>query len=95
MREKWRLLTEVSRTSGHNSSVCHADSFAAQDKSSKCRFPRCALQTSPYDVRIATKIGTACTYYREILTVRALRSSRTTEYYVVLNLRTIEKRKDD
>ena len=35
-----------------------------------------------------------CTYYREILTVRALRSSRTIEYYVLLSLRTIEKRKD-
>ena len=33
-------------------------------------------------------------YYREILTVRALRSSRTIEYYVLLSLRTIEKRKD-
>ena len=31
---------------------------------------------------------------REILTVRALRSSRTIEYYVLLSLRTIEKRKD-
>ena len=38
------------------------------------------LQTSPYDVRITTKIGTTCTYYREILTARARapRSSRTT-----------------
>ena len=33
-------------------------------------------------------------YYREILTVRALRSGRTIEYYVLLSLRTIEKRKD-
>ena len=32
-------------------------------------------------------------YYWEILTVRALRSGRTIEYYV-LSLRTIEKRKD-
>ena len=38
--------------------------------------------------------STTCTYYREILTVRALRSSRTIEYYVLLSLRTIEKRKD-
>ena len=52
------------------------------------------LQTSPYDVRITTKIGITCTYYREILTARALQSSRTTEYYVPLHLRTIEKRKD-
>ena len=36
-----------------------------------------ALQTSPYNVRKTTKISTTCTYYREILTVRALRSSRT------------------
>ena len=50
--------------------------------------------TSPYDVRKTTKISTTCTYYREILTVRALRSSRTIEYYVLLSLRTIEKRKD-
>ena len=42
---------------------------AAQDNSSKCRFPRSALQTSPYDVRKTTKISTTCTYYREILTV--------------------------
>ena len=41
-----------------------------------------------------TKIRTTCTYYREILTVHALRSSRTVEYYVLLSLRTIEKRKD-
>ena len=58
---------------------------AAQEHSSKCRFPRSALQTSPYDVRKTTKISTTCTYYREILTVRALRSSRTIEYYVLLS----------
>ena len=29
------------------------------------------------------KISTTCTYYREILTVRAPRSSRTIEYYVL------------
>ena len=92
--KKWRLLAEVSQTSGHDSSVSRANSFAAQDKSSKCRFPRSALQTSPYDVRITTKLSLTCTYYREILTLRALQSSRTTEYYVLLNLRTIEKRKD-
>ena len=69
---------------------------AAEDHSSKCRFPRSALQfqTSPYDVRKTTKISTACTYNRELLTVGALRSSRTIEYYVLLSLRTIEKRKD-
>ena len=67
---------------------------AAQHQSSKCCFPRSALQTSPYGVRKTTKISTTCTYYREILTVRALRSSRTIEYYVLLSLRTIEKRKD-
>ena len=67
---------------------------AAQDQSSKCRFPRSALQTSPYDVRKTTKISTTCTYYREILTVRALRGSRTIEYYVPLSFRTIEKRND-
>ena len=80
--------------SGHDSSVCRPNGFAAQDQSSKCRFPRSALQTSPYVVRKTTKISTTCTYYREILTVRALRSSRTIEYYVLLSLRTIEKRKD-
>ena len=80
--------------SGHDSSVCRPNGFAAQDQSSKCRFPRSALQTSPYDVRKTTKISTTCTYYREILTVLALRSSRTIEYYVLLSLRTIEKRKD-
>ena len=42
------------------------------DYSSKCRFPRSALQTSPYDVRKTTKLSTTCTYYREILTVWAL-----------------------
>ena len=47
-----------------------------------------------YDDRKNTKISTTCTYYREILTVRALRSSRTIEYYVLLSFRTIEKRKD-
>ena len=81
--------------SGHDSSVCRPIGFAAQDQSSKCRFhQRSALQTSPYDVRKTTKICTTCTYYREILTVWALRSSRTIEYYVLLSLRTIEKRKD-
>ena len=82
--------------SGHDSSVCrpNVNGFAAQDQSSKWRFPRSALQTSPYDVRKTTKLSTTCTYYREILTVRALRSSRTIEYYVLLSLRTIEKRKD-
>ena len=45
-------------------------------------------------LRKTTTISTTCTYYREILTVRALRSSRTIEYYVLLSLRTIEKRKD-
>ena len=80
--------------SGHDTSVCRPNGFAAQDQSSKCRFPRSALQTSPYDDRKNTKISTTCMYYREILTVRALRSGRTTEYYVLLSLRTIEKRKD-
>ena len=80
--------------SRHDSSVCRPNGFAAQDQSSKCRFPRSALQTSPYDDRKNTKISTTCMYYREILTVRALRSSRTIEYYVLLSLRTIEKRKD-
>ena len=60
-------------------SPCRPNGFAAQDQSSKCRFPRSALQTSPYDVRKNTKISTTCTYYREILAVRALRSSRTIE----------------
>ena len=78
----------------HDSSNCRQNGFAAQDQSSKCWFPRSALQTSPYDDRKNTKISTTCTYYREILTVRALRSSRTIEYYVLLSLRTIEKRKD-
>ena len=79
---------------GHDSSVCRPNGVAAQDQSSKCRFPRSALQTSLYDDRKNTKISTTCTYYRENLTVRALRSSRTIEYYVLLSLRTIEKRKD-
>ena len=57
-------------------------------------FSAVCATTSPYDVRKTTKISTTCTYYREILTVRALRSSRTIEYYVLLSLRTIEKRKD-
>ena len=80
--------------SGHDNSVCRPNGFAAQDQSSKCRFPWSVLQTSPYDDRKNTKLSTTCTYYREILTVRALRSSRTTEYYVLLSLRTIEKWKD-
>ena len=52
---------------------------AAQDNSSKCRIPRCVLQTSPYDVRKTTKISTTCrlsirtcvfcTYYRELRTI--------------------------
>ena len=57
-------------------------------------FPRSALQTSPPDDRITTKICTTCTYYREILSLRTLRSGRTIEYCVLMNLRTIEKRKD-
>ena len=79
--------------SGHDSSVCRPNGFAAQDQSSKCRFPAVCATTAPYDVRKTTKICTTCTYYREILTVRALRSSRTIEYYVLLSLRAIEKRK--
>ena len=47
-----------------------------------------------HDDRKNTKMSTTCTYYREILTMRALRSNRTIEYYVLLSLRTIEKRKD-
>ena len=94
--KKWRPLGKCRRhqDSGHDSSVCRPNGFAAQDKSSKCHFPQSALQTSPYDVRKTTKISTTCTYYREILTVRALRSSRTIEYYVLLSLHTTEKRKD-
>ena len=57
-------------------------------------FPRSALQTSPPDDCISTKICTTCTYYREILSLRTLRSGRTIEYFVLMNLRTIEKRKD-
>ena len=37
---------------------------------------------------------TARSAYQEMLTLRALQSGRTTEYYVLLNLCTIEKRKD-
>ena len=95
-REKWRWIAQVSRTSAadHDSSVSRANSFALQDESSKCRFPRCALQTSPHDNLLITKICTTCTYYREILSLPALWSGRTIEYCVLLNLRTIEKRKD-
>ena len=57
-------------------------------------FSAVCATTSPYDDRKTTKISTTCTYYREISTVRTLRSSRTIEYYVLLSLRTIEKRKD-
>ena len=57
-------------------------------------FSAVCATTSPYYVRKTTQISTTCTYYREILTVRALQSSRTIEYYVLLSLRTIEKRKD-
>ena len=57
-------------------------------------FPRSALQTSPPDHRITAEICTTCTYYREILSLRTLRSGRTIEYCVPMNLRTIEKRKD-
>ena len=55
-----------------------------------------AVYPTNFTVRLrkTTTISTICTYYREILTVRALRSSRTIEYYVLLRLRTIEKRKD-
>ena len=94
--KKWRLLGEVSQTSG-----LRPWQLGLPPK--RLRRPRpveymsfsavCAT-TSPYDVRITTKISTTCTYYREILTMRALRNSRTTEYYVLLSLRTIEKRKD-
>ena len=45
-------------------------------------------------LRKTTTISTTFTYYREFLTERAPRSSRTIEYYVLLSLRTIEKRKD-
>ena len=38
--EKWRLFTQVSRTSDHDSSVSGANSFTAQTESRKCRFPR-------------------------------------------------------
>ena len=57
-------------------------------------FPRSVLQTSPPDDRITTKICTTCTYCREILSLRTLRSGRTIEYCVLMNLRTIEKGKD-
>ena len=80
--------------SGHDSLVCRPNGFATQDQSRKCRFPRSALQTSPYNDRKNTKVSTTCTYHREILTMRALRSSRTIECQVLLSLRTIEKRKD-
>ena len=60
--KKWRLLAQVSRISGHDSSISHANSFAAIVESRKCRFLRSALQTSLYDVRITTKISTTCTY---------------------------------
>ena len=53
--------------SGYDNSVCRPNGFAAQDQSSKCRFPWSALQTSPYDDRKNTKLSTTCTYYREIL----------------------------
>ena len=90
--KKSRLLAEVS----HWTSGLRPWQLGLPPKTIrvKCHFPRSALQTSPYDDRKNTKISTTCTYHREILTVRALRSSRTIEYYVLLSLRTIEKRKD-
>ena len=82
--KKWRLLAQVSRTSDHDSSVsCELHHPRRVEQMS---FPWSALQISLYDVRITTKISTTCTYYREILSLQALRSSRTTEYYVLLNL---------
>ena len=45
-RNKWRLLTQVSRTSDHDhddSSVSCANSFTAQAESRKCRFPRAII----------------------------------------------------
>ena len=44
-------------------------------------FPRSALQTSPPDDRITTKICTTCTYYREILSLRTVRSGRTIFFF--------------
>ena len=43
MSEKWWLLAQVSRTSDYDSSVSCVNGFAAQAKSSKCRFPRSCL----------------------------------------------------
>ena len=65
--------------SGHDSSAWSAAQTASPPKTGRLNvvFRRSALQTSPYDVQKTTKISTTCTYYREILTVRALRSSRT------------------
>ena len=39
-RKNWRLLTQVSRTAHHDSSVSRANSFTGQAESRKCRFPR-------------------------------------------------------
>ena len=41
--KKRQLLAQVPRTSDHDSSVSRANSFAAQDESSKCRFPLSCL----------------------------------------------------
>ena len=38
--KKWRLLTQVSRTSDHDSLVSRMNSFNVQAESCKCRFPR-------------------------------------------------------
>ena len=38
--EKWRLLTQMSRTSDHDSSASRANNFTAQAESRNCRFPQ-------------------------------------------------------
>ena len=42
--KKWRLVAQVSRTSGHDSSASRTNSFAAQDDSRKCCFPQAAYK---------------------------------------------------
>ena len=39
-RGKWRLLTQASRTSDHDSWASHANNLTAEAESRKCRFPR-------------------------------------------------------
>ena len=92
--KKLRPIAQLSRTSDYDSSVSRKQLRPPRRIEQMSFSVVCSTNFTVRRSYITTKICTTCTYYGEILSLLAPRSGRIKENCVLLNLRTIEKRKD-